>query len=168
MTLIETVAALAVTALLAAGALSATRALVRTRITVGELGRQDQLAPALARLLEMDLIHARQYRCRDGCLELESLATLEGADLRLAHRPVAVAYRAVVAEGQSNLVRIQRPADGRVTAELVLRGGRSIQLRKVADKDLPRDWRPVPDTAAISVAMDDQAGVNVEMVLVLR
>lgn len=169
LTLVEVVAALAVTALLAAGAATATRALVRTRSAVVEPARRDRLAGDLRRLLELDLANARRYRCRDSALELEGLTALEGDRLRLAHRPATVAYRPVLEQDAWYLVRVQRTGSGEPTAGLVLRGARSIELRMACQKEQPRDWQVLPDAAAVRVEMDDGTkDKSLEMVLVLR
>jgi prepilin-type N-terminal cleavage/methylation domain-containing protein len=129
-TLIEMMASLAITALLATGTLLVVANLAADQATARQAG--ESVSPDNLRgMLQLDLRQARHYRTTAGGFELHTYTCIEGAPSRLRRLPVLVRYEAIVSQnGPSCLLRIQSFGKEPPRRDLVACGVKDIYIGK--------------------------------------
>ncbi len=154
LTLVELLAALAVTGMIVA--VIATTLLYLPRAQRAALAQQEQsaLAAPLRQVIETDLQHGTKYRPVRGGFEIVTGCTLGGAPPELQHRRSVVRYTVTVVAGTPWLVRTQQPADGRGRRDLLGREVRSIALEPLTKLEPPdrEGWLALP--AGVRIAME--------------
>lgn len=128
-TLVELLAATALTALLMVGILN-----VVARLGADHLRRpSDDVNDATVLLVERDLRLAREVRTGDGFVEMRGYCHLDDEALTLSHLPTLVRYEIRTLNDRPWLIRIQTDLDQltneRPFTELVEAGVRSIEVR---------------------------------------
>lgn len=153
LTLIELMAALAVSGLLVTAALTA--ATTMGRVDAAERGRiADDPPSSLRDVLATDVGHAREYRVADTGFSIRTWATLDVGTMELQHRPTTVTYYIVELAGRRWLLRRQQAddhVDPRVdlAAPDVVSIHLSVEDEAAANVDSP--WRPMQTVATVTV-----------------
>ena len=157
LTLVELLAALAITSLLVVAALRVSTHLARAEI-LSRRAREDLWSEARLRdLVTTDVVHAEAYQeDRDG-LVLQTSACLDAKTLELEHVPAKVAYRVQTVGNRKWLVRSQESEWQPPVSELVSEGVRTIRLRpKDEDKPSVGERKGVPAAATVVVEFDEE------------
>jgi prepilin-type N-terminal cleavage/methylation domain-containing protein len=158
-TLIELMASLAITALLATGTLLVVANLAADQATAQRAG-ESASPDDLQAMLELDLRQARHYRTTAGGFELHTYTCIEGDPSRLRRLPVLVRYEAAGGEtGPSCLLRIQSFDKQPPRRDLVACGVKDIYIgRPRKDGDRPAvtgSWISLGASETITVARDN-------------
>jgi hypothetical protein len=172
-TILEMLAATALTALLMLAVFQVIGSIGRTRAA---LARQPETGFWRADLLDMlrrDLSNATAVRYEAGGVTLTGHGALNPATLAPTDEPVTVTYGIATIAGRSWLYRLQTPRAGvarRPWRELVCADVTEFSVRPAATAALPvaregRDAQPVPAAVLVEVA---GPGVNVRETMVLR
>ncbi len=154
-TLIELMASLAITAMLAAGTLVVVANLAADQVTIRRT-RESVWPDDLQAMLELDLRQARHYRTTADGFELHTYTCIEGAPSRLRRLPVRVRYQTAGSDdGPSCLLRIQRFAHEEPRRDLVACGVNDIYVGK------PRgdDSRPAVTGSWVSLGTEETVTV---------
>jgi prepilin-type N-terminal cleavage/methylation domain-containing protein len=164
-TILELLAATALTAILMAavlhvvGAISASRAVLARQADAGAAWRADFLD-----LLRRDMTNASKVTLRPDQMTLTGRAALDAETLEFRHEPVNVVYGLSVIDGRSWLVRRQSPRDGWSSsppwAELVCPDVTGLVVQRVSSTP----GTLAPSVAANGMAQDVPAAVTVSLV----
>lgn len=154
-TLIEMMASLAITAMLAAGTLVVVANLAADQAAARQAG--ESVSPDNLRdMLELDLRQARHYRTTADGFELHTYTCIEGAPSRLRRLPVLVRYQTAGSDdGPSCLLRIQSFGKEPPRRDLVACGVKDIYVGK------PRgdDSRPAVTGSWVSLGTEETVTV---------
>ena len=153
-TLVELVAALAVTAALVAAVLGVTTKLARNEAVSKRAHNAASLEERLEDLLQEDLTHAKGFREVPGGYALRSHAHLEAKTLERKHLPATVTYRVLPKETGGLLVRTQESEFQPVVTELVAVGVKTIRLQGSAKQDASPPRAPNAVPAAVQVTIE--------------
>jgi len=166
LTLVEMLAALAITALILAAVLPVTASLARSHALGENTQEQVSLESALRGLLATDLVHARSYRMTPNGVELEGLATLDLGTLELQHIPSTVRYEVRRIGARSWLARVQGSDPAGWVAELVCSDASAIGLRDASQPAAASgDWQELPDAVIVRVGFATADRAPVEFLL---
>ena len=158
LTLIELMVALAIAALLTTAVLGVTGRLLRAEVLNRRAAAGLSRTSGLEYLLEMDLLHAQRFRCRDNGFELQSVAALRAEDLETAHLGSLVRYEVREIAGRSWLVRTQQSVAAGDFTRLVCSGVKAVSLRPAKGERAVRSsrrWRPVPERVIVTATFAD-------------
>jgi len=161
LTLIELVAAIAITGMLMTGAL----------VAVGNLARSEKrieaAEPAASRLagldviLTADLLHASEYSvdAKGQWLEIRTQASLAASDMELEHLKSEVRYEVRRIDGRCWLVRRQQTGIDQPLAELVCPDIESISIQDTSAKGAQGPsgplWKEVSHQSVVTIKPAD-------------
>jgi len=169
LTLVEMLAALAISAALAAAAMGAAAHLSRSGRML-EAGRdRAALETGLERLLAGDVRNADRWAVLGDGIALRTTARLDPKDLEMRHLPSEVSYRIRRIAGHGWLTKRQRSANAPDHVELVCRGASRIRL--ICDgeeQENSRKWRAMPARLEIIVTLDDPDRSKLRFAYTLR
>lgn len=132
LTMVELMAALAITAILTVTSLGIISNLWRQQKVHRSHQEDFQTRQALQRLLELDLKNAYRFRAIEDGLELKTRSVLDGG-MNLRNQEGLVAYRILHIGSDSWLVRTQSGSSQAATCEPVCRGITGITLMRLDD-----------------------------------
>ncbi len=161
LTLVELLAALAVSALLASAALAVVVALPRSKAAARGLEERASQGVSWSSLLAADISHARLCRVVPGGFEVRVHSALDPRTLEICHLDATVAWRVRCIKGTPWLVRTQRSTDGRSFSDLVAPGVSAINVA-AAKGDAPPDaegWRVIPEALAVTARFETPGSV---------
>ena len=164
LTLVELVAAIAITGLLMAGALTAVGNLARRHRSAEAARAPSSRLAAAEQLLRLDVLHAKRYRKADEALAFETRSALESKQWDLEHIRCQVTYEIREIDGRKWLLRVQDGASGKRLVELVAPDVSSVELKELdaADAAKAADWTEVPDRSAVTLTTaGDGDGVGI-------
>ena len=171
--LIEMLAAAALSAVLMIGLLAVVSSVGRTRRAFAERQEQSGWSAGVADLIRFDVRNARTITAAANRLTLTGTGALDAATLVPTHRPVRVEYSLQQAAGQSWLVRRQTDLDVQSNrnswSDAVCPGVAAFAaepLRDGADAKQPAD--AVPARVRLTVTSENPADPPVQEVLIVR
>jgi hypothetical protein len=176
-TILELLAATALTALLMAAVLHVVGAIGASRAVLARHADAGAWRADLLDLVRRDMTNASKVTFRDDGLILSGRAALDAGTLELRHEPVTVVYGLSLIDGRSWLVRRQSPREGlshaAAWAELICPDVSGFVVRRASSTPgvngsslavlgMPED---VPAAVTISLAGADGAVMNETVVL---
>jgi hypothetical protein len=178
-TILELLAATALTALLMAavlhvvGAIGASRAALARQSDAGAAWRAD-----LFELLRRDMTNASKVTFRPDGMTLTGHGALDAGTREFRHEPVTVVYGLSMIDGRQWLVRRQSPRDGLSHAppwaELVCPDVRAFVVRRVSNVAAANPINLTPQAiaedvpAAVTVSLTGADGAVINQTVVLR
>lgn len=150
-TLVEMMAAMAVTGLLAVAALGTIVAVDRGQRQLQKEHDSSAASKSIEDLMLRDMVQAERFRSVTGGFELDSHAAMDGADCHRVHVPCTVAFVVRPVSGQLWLLRNQRGSDGSTVMELVAPGIKSVAFEGSQPEAA---WKAMPDSVTVTMQWD--------------
>ncbi len=159
LTLIELVAAIAITGMLMTGALVAVGNLARSERRIEAAEPAASRTAGLDMILTADLLHASHYHAdaKGQWLAIRTQTSLASSDMELEHLRSVVRYEVRRIDGRAWLVRKQQTGIDQPLAELVCPDVESIDMRDTSAKGSPVTigplWKEVPHRTAVTIGL---------------
>jgi hypothetical protein len=177
-TILELLAATALTALLMAAVLHVVGAIGASRATLARHSDAGAWRSDLLDLVRRDMTNASKVTFRADGMTLTGRAALEAGTLELRHEPVTVVYGLSVIDGRAWLVRRQSPREGLshapAWAELVCPNVTGFVVRRASSipgangTDLVALGLPQDVPAAVTISLTGADGAVMNETVVLR
>ncbi len=174
--LIEMLAAAALSAVLMIGLMAVIASVGRTRRAFAAQTEQSAWSAGVADLLRFDLRNAQTVKAGPNALTLTGTGALDARTLAPSHRPVRVEYALRTAAGRSWLVRRQTDLDvlsnANAWSEAVCPGVAAFAVQLLPDPVPAGAPKPPPDAAPprvrLTVTPENPADPPVQEVLIVR
>ena len=169
-TLIETLAACALAALLLLVALQVVGSVGRSQRTMTRRDDATAWADGVLDVIRADVLNARHVTVADGELRIDGYNALDPATLRPSNRPARVIYRVRPIAGRPWLARSQTRLDDLTNAATTTQPlcPDVAALAVVATRDLAAEPDAMPARVAVRLTSTDPAATAVEEVIYVK